>query len=406
MTRNFWPIILCWLTVLIEGYDLVAFGVTIPTVLNNGALGFTPAAATAVATISLVGVAIGASGTGPIADRFGRRGVLVASVLLFSIFTVIVPLSPNPLVFGIFRLIAGVGLGACMPTALAVMSETLPARHRASSSTITMTGYHVGAVATSLLALAFGANWEALYYVGGTVGLVLAGVLWLKLPESAAFLAAKANVHAERTGPRDVLTTPRYRRISIAVWVGSFMGLLLVYGLNTWLPQIMRTAGYAMSASVTLLLVLNTGAIIGLLVAGLIADRRGIKPTVVLWFGIAAAFLALLSLKISSSLLLNLVVLATGIFVFSSQVLIFSYVVRAFPPQVRGTALGLTSGIGRLGAIVGPFVTGALVTAGIAYPWGFWLFAVVAAFGLCAMLAVPRTPATEREPEITAVPGT
>ncbi|GLY69532.1 MFS transporter [Amycolatopsis taiwanensis] len=405
MTRTFWPIILCWLTVLIEGYDLVALGVTIPTVLNDGELGFTPAAATAVATISLVGVAIGASGTGPIADRFGRRGVLVASVLLFSVFTVIVPLSPNPLIFGIFRLIAGVGLGACMPTALAVMSETLPARHRASSSTITMTGYHVGAVATSVLALAFGTNWDALYYVGGVVGLVLAGVIWLRLPESAAFLAAKANVQAERRSPRDVLT-PRYRRISIAVWVGSFMGLLLVYGLNTWLPQLMRTAGYAMSTSVTLLLVLNTGAIIGLLVAGFVADRRGIKPTVLAWFGIAAVFLALLSMKISSSLLLNLVVLATGIFVFSSQVLIFGYVAHTFPPQVRGTALGLTSGIGRLGAIVGPFVTGALVTAGIAYPWGFWLFAVVAVLGLGAMLVVPRTPATDSEPEVTAVPGT
>ncbi|QTR03612.1 MFS transporter, partial [Saccharothrix algeriensis] len=245
-------------------------------------------------------------------------------------------------------------------------------------------------VLMSVLALAVGEDWHVLFYGGGLAGLAVVPLMWWRLPESSAFLAVR-DEPVDRLRPRDLLG-PRFRRTSLAVWVGSFMGLLLVYGLNTWLPQLMRTAGYPISTAVTLLLVLNVGAVIGLLAAGLIADRPGVKPVAVLWFGASAVLLAALSLRVGNSFLLNLMVLLTGVFVFSAQVLIYGYVAQAFPAQARGTALGFTSAVGRLGSILGPFVTGALVTAGIAYPWGFWFFAVIAAFGLAAVLLLARVP--------------
>ncbi|CAM3536261.1 aromatic acid/H+ symport family MFS transporter [Kibdelosporangium persicum] len=387
--RPVWTAVLCWLTVLIEGYDLVALGAAIPTLLKSGDVGFTPAGATLVATVSLVGVAVGAAGLGPLTDRFGRRWMLIGSVLVFSVFTLVIPLAPNVAVFGFFRFLAGLGLGACMPVALTVMTENLPAGRGASASTYTMTGYHVGAVLTSLLALVAKENWELLFYGGGIAGLVVLPVMWWKLPESSAFLEARQRGDTERFALRE-LVGPRFRRISVAVWTGSFMGLLLVYGLNTWLPQLMRTAGYPLSTSVTLLLVLNVGAIIGLLVAGTVADRLGIRRIARIWFGASAVLLAALSLRIDNSFLLNVMVLLTGVFVFSAQVLIYGYVAQAFPAQARGTALGMTSAVGRLGSIVGPFITGALVTAGVAYPWGFWVFAAVAAFALLAVLLLGK----------------
>ncbi|WP_116109655.1 MFS transporter [Amycolatopsis ruanii] len=401
--RSVWTAVLCWLTVLLEGYDLVALGATIPTLLKTGHLGFTAAGATAVATVSLIGVAVGAAALGPLTDRFGRRIMLIGSVLLFSVFTLVLPLAPNVATFGVFRFVAGLGLGACMPVALTVMSENLPARRRASASTFTMTGYHVGAVLTSVLALAAVENWHVLFYGGGIAGVLVVPIMVWKLPESAAYLEAKQD--AAKFGFRDLIG-PKFRRISIAVWTGSFMGLLLVYGLNTWLPQLMRTAGYPLSTSITLLLVLNIGAVIGLVLAGTIADRFGIRPIARIWFGAGAVLLALLSLKIGNAFVLNGLVLLTGVFVFSAQVLIYGYVAHAFPAQARGTALGMTSAIGRLGSILGPFVTGALVTAGVAYPWGFYFFAVVAALGLGAILllgsgkreapsAAPASPAQE-----------
>ncbi|WP_431874216.1 MFS transporter [Amycolatopsis sacchari] len=127
-TRSAATALLCWLTVLLEGYDLVALGATIPTLLKTHYLGFTAAGATAVATVSLVGVAVGAAGLGPLTDRFGRRSMLIGSVLLFSLFTLLTPFSPNVAVFGVLRFAAGLGLGACMPVALTVMAENLPAR--------------------------------------------------------------------------------------------------------------------------------------------------------------------------------------------------------------------------------------------------------------------------------------
>ncbi|MFD6161423.1 MFS transporter [Nocardia sp. NPDC060256] len=383
-----WSAVLCWLTVLLEGYDLVVLGAVIPTLIDQHHIGFTAASATFAATISLVGVAIGATASGPVADRFGRRRMLLCSIALFSLFTAAVPLAGSVSVFAAFRLIAGLGLGACLPTALTLMAEFMPPARRAFASTITMTGYHTGAVLTALVALRVIPHWQPLFYAGGVAGLLLLPVIWAKLPESEAYLAAKdAPTRVKPT----VLLQPVYLRATLGVWVGSFMGLLLVYGLNTWLPKLMRDAGYNMSTSLTVLLMLNIGAVIGLLTAGTLADRRGIKPTVLVWFGAAAVFLALLSVKMSSTVLLNALVLVTGIFVFSAQVLIYAYVTQAYPAEIRATAMGFAAGVGRLGAIFGPTITGWLIVVGSANPWGFYLFAAVAGIGLLAMAAVPRT---------------
>jgi MFS transporter, AAHS family, benzoate transport protein len=171
--------------------------------------------------------------------------------------------------------------------------------------------------------------------------------------------------------------------------VASFMGLLLVYGLNTWLPTIMRDAGYSIQQGTTLILVLNVGAVMGLVVAGRISDTRGNKPAVLAWFGLAAVFLALLSIKMESRLLVYAAVLLTGIFVFSAQVLVYAFVGHLYPPEIRGTALGVAAGVGRVGAIVGPSLGGMLVTAGVAYPWGFYAFTLAAVLAVLTLATVP-----------------
>ncbi|RAE54583.1 MFS transporter, partial [Burkholderia multivorans] len=135
------------------------------------------------------------------------------------------------------------------------------------------------------------------------------------------------------------LFTGRFALVTIGVWLGSFMGLLLVYGLNTWLPKIMADAGYEVSDSLVMLLVLNLGAVVGLVIAGWLADRHGTKRIVLLWFVLAAVFLAVLSIPMTSQVLLNLIVFITGVFVFSAQVLIYAFVSGIYPATVRGTAL-------------------------------------------------------------------
>jgi MFS family permease len=220
--------------------------------------------------------------------------------------------------------------------------------------------------------------------------------MWAKLPESEAYLrAVESRTEETSTLRRSAeVVKGRYLRVSIGLWVASFCGLLLVYGLNTWLPTIMGEAGYSIEGGIGLLLILNIGAVIGLVVAGAIADARGNKQTVVIWFGTAAVFLALLSIKIESTVLVYAAVLLAGIFVFSAQVLVYAFVGHLYPPEIRGTALGMAAGVGRVGAIVGPTLGGALVSAGIAYPWGFYAFTAAA---LVAVLALATVPAHVRD---------
>jgi AAHS family benzoate transporter-like MFS transporter len=387
MQRRSWPAVLCWLTVLLEGFDLVTLGATSLALRNADHLRLTPERLTLVATLSLIGVAIGAAFVAPLADVVGRRRVLLGSVVVFSVLTLLQPLSPSIGIFAALRLLAGLGLGACMPVALATMSESVPVERRARASTTTMTGYHTGAVAASLLALAVDDAWHILYYIGGAAGLVLTAVMWARLPETATVDGPVTET--ENVAVLD-LVKPAMLRTTLAVWISTFMGLLLVYGLNTWLPNLMREAGYSVSTSVTLLLVLNAGGIAGMLLAGHMADTRGVTRTVLAWFGCGGVLLALLSIKIGSSALLNVVIFLTGLFVFSAQVLVYAYVAHTHPQRIRGTALGFTSGVGRIGAIVGPSITGAFVSAGIARPWGFYFFALAAFLGLTAMAVAPH----------------
>ncbi|MGX5716356.1 MFS transporter [Arthrobacter sp. MAHUQ-56] len=388
-----WPVWLCWLAMVLDGFDLVVLGTVIPTLIKTGELGFDAVGATLAATISLVGVGLGALFIAPLSDRFGHRKLLVACVLWFSIFTIAVVWAPNVAVFSAFRLLAGLGLGACLPAALAYMNDYAPAGSAGKSTTRTMTGYHAGAVATAFLALMVIPDWRTMFVVGGVAGLALVPFLWFKLPDTAS--TARAAKKEEQTGFRDLAKKP-YPLVAAAIAAASFMGLLLVYGLNTWLPQLMASAGYPVSAGLSLLLVLNLGAVAGLIIAGILADRHGTKPIVLLWFGLSAVCLGLLSIKVDNAILLNALVFVTGVFVFSSQVLVYAWVSQLFPAHLRATALGFAAGVGRVGAIAGPAVTGGLVAAGIAYPWGFYVFAAAGVLAVVALVTVPHAIAAKQ----------
>jgi MFS transporter, AAHS family, benzoate transport protein len=374
---NRWVLPLGWAAVVLEGFDLVVLGTVIPVLLEQKIL--TPGSASAVATIGLVGMMLGAIGVGTVTDIIGRRKALIYAVAGFSVFTLLCAFAPNVAVLGVLRFLAGLGLGGCLPTAITLVNESAR-KHWAV--TLLMTGYHVGAVLTALLGILVLPNWRVLFVLGAVPALVLVPLMLRYLPESRTF--------ERRTPAKEVvgsLFTRDVIRATVAFWVASFMGLLLVYGLNTWLPEIMRTAGYPLGAALSLLLTLNVGAIVGLLVAGTVADRIGVRPATIGWFLAAAVFLALLSVRLPG-IGVYVTVLLAGCFVFSAQVLVYSYVGHRYGDANRATGLGWTAGVGRIGAICGPLLGGALLSAGIAYPWGFYAFAIVAALGAVAVVAV------------------
>jgi benzoate transport len=422
-SAGWWVAVLCWTAVALDGFDLVVLGAVTPALLEYQAWGLTPPQVGAIVSYGLVGMLIGALGIGTLADVIGRRSSIMLSVVVFSVFTALLAFAPSPAIFGIFRFLAGLGLGGLIPTAATLVSEYANTRRSSSSITFMMTGYHVGGVLTALLAIPIipALGWRAMFVVGAVPALVLVPLMLSKLPESPGFLVASGRrAEAEELAERHGIALPSegvhrveaeeraaeegrfggvktlfsggYLLGTLAFSVASFMGLLLVYGLNQWLPTIMREAGYALGAALAFLLVLNLGAVVGLLFAGPVADRYGSKVACAVWFALAAISLFVLSIQMPL-VLTYLAVFLTGVWVFSAQVLLYAYVSRFYPTSGRGTALGWAAGIGRLGAICGPILGGILIGAQLAIPWGFYAFALVGLLGTIFILFVPRSPA-------------
>ncbi len=388
-TGNRWVAPLCWSAIALEGFDLVVLGVVIPSLLKEPTWGLNPGTTALIATVGLVGVMVGALTVGPLTDVIGRRRAMIGTVVVFSVLTLACAFAPDPWTFGVLRFLAGLGLGGVLPVGLAMVNEHARNGRAGSATTTMMTGYHAGAVLASLLGILVipALGWRPMFVIGAVLAVLLLPPLVLRLPESEVFRVERGT---RRDNPVAVLFEPGYRRATLAFWLASIMGLLLVYGLNTWLPQIMIAAGYDLSNSLALLLVLNVGAVLGLLVAGQVANRIGTRIAALVWFVLAAVFLALLTVRLPGAAIYVTVLLA-GVFTFSSQVLVYAYVGQRYPDAARATALGASSGVGRIGAIAGPLVTAPLLAAGIAFPWGFFVFAAVAAIGAAGVAAAGRT---------------
>ena len=410
-----WVLPLCWIAILLDGFDLVVLGAVLPSLLEFRDWDLNPNSAAVISVMGLVGMSIGAVTIGAVTDVIGRRKALITAVVTFSFFTLLCAAAPSPVTFGALRFLAGLGLGGALPTAIALVNEYAHQGRGGTATTTLMTGYHVGAVLTATLAILVipALGWRAMFVLGALPAIVLVPVMLRYLPESNDFLRARSVSGSEAAGPsgaagRTAIATlfrHGFARSTIAFWITSFMGLLLVYGLNTWLPQIMRAAGYALGAALALLLVLNVGAVLGLLVAGRVSDRIGNRRATVAWFAGAALFLALLSIRLPG-IGVYVSVLLAGIFVFSAQVLVYAYVSRLYPTGGRATALGTVAGVGRIGAICGPLLGGALLTAGLAYPWGFYIFAAIAAIGAVAVSFIDRDPAQQDALPLTEADAT
>ncbi|MCS5478208.1 aromatic acid/H+ symport family MFS transporter [Corynebacterium sp. YIM 101645] len=407
-----WVPLLCWIAVVLDGYDAVVLGAVLPSLLDDPAIDVTPATATGIASAGLFGMMLGAMAMGFLTDRFGRRNLMMGSVLVFSVLTAACALADSATTLGILRFFAGVGLGGCLPIAIATVTEFSGRNRGANSVTLLMTGYHVGAVLTALLSIVVlaesGTNWRLMFILGALPALVLLPLMWALLPDSPQYLQARGRSedarriaekyhlpladpatqdqtdNAGKTNSFRTLFSPEFRWTIPLMWIGAFMGLLLVYGLNTWLPQIMRAADFDLGNALGLLMVLNIGAVIGLLFAGRIADAISPRRAAFFWFLGSALMLALLAVRLPVFGTYALVFI-TGVFVFSAQNLVNAFVATHHPAAIRGTALGMALGVGRLGAISGPIIGGTLVTAGIAYPWGFYAFAAVGLLGAAAM---------------------
>ncbi|WP_180177252.1 MFS transporter [Acinetobacter sp. YH12039] len=406
-----WGVLIwCLLIIIFDGYDLVIYGVALPLLMQEWSLSAVQAGL--LASTALFGMMFGAMCFGTLSDKIGRKKTIMICVGIFSGFTFCGAFASTPVEFGILRFLAGLGIGGVMPNVVALMTEYAPKRIRSTLVALMFSGYAIGGMASALLGawLVPVYGWKIMFYIAIIPCLALP-LIWKFLPESLMYLTSKHQTDTTRTivskiAPEQVLTTDTQfvlnevseednaplkalfqqgRSFSTFMfWIAFFMCLLMVYALGSWLPKLMIQAGYSLGASMIFLFALNIGGMVGAIGGGALADRFHIKKVLSIMFMCGALALILLGFNSPQMVLYTLIAVA-GAATIGSQILLYTFVAQYYPTTVRSTGMGWASGIGRIGAIVGPVLTGALLTMNLPHQMNFLVIAIP---GVIAALAI------------------
>jgi AAHS family benzoate transporter-like MFS transporter len=396
--------------VVFDGYDLIVYGTVQSSLISETGWGLTKATAGTIGSMAFVGMMIGAIFAGRMADSWGRRRTILGCAIVFSVFTVLCAFAPNAAIFGVLRLLAGIGLGGLVPSANALVAELVPAKWRSLIATLMMSGVPIGGSIAALVGIglipAFG--WEAMFLVA-VLALVVVVPLGLKyLPETLAPVstageatdraagkaarrvakksAAKPTAGTEPIGFSSLLRAP-YLGVSVLFALATIATLFAWYGLGTWLPNLMQLAGYNLGSALTFALALNLGAVAGSVITAWAGTRFGPMPTAIAAAAVAAGALVVLVTGPSVTVVYLMLVLA-GVGTHGTQCLIIAAVASHYPGHLRGTALGWALGTGRIGAVAAPQVGGLLLAAGLGVNSNFLAFAGAAAIAAVLLAAV------------------
>jgi MFS transporter, AAHS family, 4-hydroxybenzoate transporter len=400
----------CAAVLFLDGFDTQAIGYVAPALAKEW--GLTKGALGPVFSAGLFGLMIGALLFGPLADRIGRKKIIIFSTLAFGLGALVTAFVQDVNTLLAIRFLTGLGLGGAMPNAVAMTSEFNPRRRRATMVMIMFCGFSVGAALGGLLAAAlipqFG--WRSVFLVGGVAPLLLVPILALRLPESVRFLAltGSANervaqllgsispkaafapatqfvIHEPGLAGIPVLHLFKSGRtlVTLLLWVVFFMSLLDLYFLSNWLPTVLNDLGASISSAALIGSMLQIGGVVGTFALGSVIDRFSFRALALVYFAAVFAVGAIGQLGHSTALV-TAAIFAAGFCIVGGQIAANALAATFYPTAVRSTGVGWALGIGRIGSIVGPLVGGALLTA----KWSTGsVFLAAASAALCAALA-------------------
>jgi MFS transporter, AAHS family, 4-hydroxybenzoate transporter len=376
-------IALCSLASLLDGYDIQALGLAIPGMAKD--FGVAPTALTLAVSASLIGMALGAMLLGPLGDRFGRKQMLVAFLLLIGATTLGVVSAASPMQLTFWRFFSGLGMGAILPVAIAIVAEAAAPERRTALITLMVVssplGSFVGGFVAPYIEPVYG--WQSIFGAGGVLTFLAGIMIWFALPETEhqQVTALKPSVSS--------LFTPQFQARTLLLWTIFWFNLFVSYALISWLPTLLGAAGWERGEAQRATGVLALGGICGGLVMAWAADKGRAVPT------LAAAYLLTAGLFIlfiigpgerAAWLALLALVGAGGI---GAQIALGSLAASFYPAEIRATGLGWSGGFGRTGAIVGPLVMAGLLQADI--PASLILALLMIPMLACA-LCVTRLP--------------
>ena len=405
-------LVLCFIIMIIDGFDAQAVGFVAPII--SVAWDVSKASFSPVFTAGLLGMAIGALVFGALADRFGRKTIIVCCFLTFGVLTVGKALVSSILAMTVLQFVAGLGVGGAMPNAIALISEYSPAKRRSLMVTVASAGYSVGASGAGFLTARLGASygWQATFVAGGVAALAMVPGLIVLLPDSIRMVLSDARRSRlmrilnkiDRNLPvnADVALTSSEQRLAgspvghlfregragmtISLWLAVFMDLLVIYYMTSWLPvTIHGVGGISVEDAAIAAALFSAAGLFGAPIVGLLMDWFGPARMLALSFLLASACIAAIGSFASSHLELKIIVFLAGFFSVGAHLGLSALAGELYPTFMRATGVGWALGIGRFGSLISPALGGLL----LAWQWQVTpIFLAVAAPALLAALSV------------------
>ncbi|WP_395307917.1 MFS transporter [Mycobacterium sp. AMU20-3851] len=425
-------IVLLVILAILDGFDAMMLGYAVPSIARDWEVG--TAEFGVVLSASAAAMVFGSILFGSLSDRFGRRRVILAGTLLFSIFTLLTAFAESMPVLIALRIVTGLALGGVTPNLIAMASEFTPKRIRGTVVTILVSamsmGGFVGGLTAATLIPSYG--WKALFIVGGGLPLVVALVAVRLLPESIAFVSMSGNrekcvellraldpqasvtadakfVYASDEAPEKASVTrlfaPGRATATLAVWGIFFINYLILYFLMGWMPTLFEGAGMSTALASTAVALFALGGVVGGISLGRVADRLSNPARVAMGsYLLAAAFILVTAAVMGVSTGLTLLgVFVVGVGVLGSLAIMNVIAATIYPTSIRGSGVGWALGIGRLGSISGPAAGAIALAIGLGASTIFSVMAIPAilAVALLATVARGQKPSTPRDSELS-----